>query len=197
MGRGPTLARLIAVVAVVIAALAWGVTGCGDDEPSQSAQEQLQPSDEASDADGSPGVSPAVKRIEAFGSEATGRQRTQILAGFDAYALTLTDADYRAACANLKQRARNVIEHYGSKRGVAGCPGHLAQNALQLRQEARRRTAAEVEKVRVDGIEAYVTFHAPEAELYLASMQRENGEWKAGSVYAPPVIPSSSTTYPP
>jgi hypothetical protein len=192
MGGEAKAVRLAVVAVAVLAVLAPVVTGCGDDEPSSdTADEQAQTAREGTAADGAPTVPPYVRRIEGFGSEATGRQRAEVIEDYDAYAATLADADYPAACAAMKKRVRNVLERYGSKRGLAGCPGSVAQLAPRVRQEAHRRAAGEIESVRVEGAEAYVLFSAPGAALYFASMRRESGEWKAGVVFAPVLVPHS------
>jgi hypothetical protein len=192
MGGEAKTVRLVVVVAALLAVLAPTVTGCGDGEPSSdAADEQAQTAPEGTDADGAPTVPPYVRRIEGFGSEATGRQRAQIIEGYDAYEATLADADYPAVCAAVKKRVHNILERYGLKRGLAGCPGTVARLAPRVRQEARRRAAAEIESVRIEGAEAYVLFSAPGAALYLAPMRRESGEWKAGAVFAPALVPHS------
>lgn len=195
MGSGAKGVRLVVAVAGLLAVLASVVIGCGSDSSgSDTADEPAQAVRGGTDANGAPALPPWVRRIERFGSEATGRQRAQVIQGYEAYAATLADADYPAACAAMKKRVRNVLERYGLKRGLAGCPGAVAQLAPRVRQEARRRAAAEIESVRVKGAEAYVLFSAPEAALYLTPMRREGGTWKAGVVFAPslPVFPDKT-----
>jgi hypothetical protein len=165
--------RVALVTAIAVAGLGLVVAGCGDDETN---------GEQTPDA-GSPGAA----QIEQFGSEAEGRERERIVAGFDAYMSALSAGDYKTACEHLTRQARGLLQRAGSKQGGGGCPQAISGFQGFAPQAADR----EIEKVRVEGETAQVIFSASDTEPQRTRMHREGGEWKAG-LFSLPIRPPAS-----
>lgn len=207
MGRGWRDRRLATVGAAILAVLVPVVAGCGDDDwTREEAIERLQTDGKTTarndgaggqGADGGrPGQAaggsfPYASRIEEFGAEAGGRTRAEMAAGFHAYMNALAGGEYGVACARLSEAIRDLIKRFGSGQRQGPCPQILAALPARVKREALKKANGKVVEARVDGQRGHVIFRAPGAELYHLPMTREGGEWKAGLVSAPVLVPSS------
>jgi len=133
--------------------------------------------------------------IERFGSEASGADRAALLSAFRGYLGALAGGDFRDVCARLSERVQTSLRQLaghgsGGSSCTAALPKLLAPTAART---ARAERAGRIEKVRVEGDTAFIVFHAPGARLYMLTMKREGGEWKATTVSASVLAPSAAT----
>jgi hypothetical protein len=135
------------------------------------------------------------KSIEDYGSESAGSGREALLAAFHGYLKGLAARDYTTACNYLAASVRRSLEQLVTKQLKAkGCPGImpklLAPTAAAI---ARRQANGKVTKLRVRGSRAFVVYHAPGAKLYVLTMTREGGGWKAALLAGSVLVPSPAT----
>lgn len=129
------------------------------------------------------------KSVEEFGSEAGGEDRGSILAVFEGYLGALADEDPARACSYLAASVQRSLAQLAGGKGK-GCartlPKLLAPAAAAI---SREQANGKVTRVRVEGDQAFVVFHAPGARLYLLAMAREGGEWKSTTITASVLVP--------
>lgn len=135
------------------------------------------------------------KSIEDYGSEASGSDREALLAAFHGYLGALAARDYPAACSHLAASVQRSLEQLVTKQLKArGCPAILpkllAPTAFAI---AREQANGRVTKLRVRGSRAFVVYHAPGAKLYMLTMTREAGGWRAALVAGSVLVPSAAT----
>jgi hypothetical protein len=135
------------------------------------------------------------KSIERFGSEAAGAQRQAILAAEQGYLRALSLAEFKRACALLAAPAHESLTQLAPGRLRAGGCAAILPRLLSTRAPATARAQAEgeVRKVRAGGERAFVVFHAPGAKLFVFTMVREGGQWKASTAGPSVLVPSLGT----
>lgn len=135
------------------------------------------------------------KSIEAFGSEAEGSGRSAVLGVFTGYLKGIAAKDYATACSHLAVTVQRSLEQLVTPAlRRKGCPAILPKLLSPTAAPiARQQAAGRITKVRVQGDRAFVVFHAPGAKLYMLTMTREGGEWKAALVAASVLVPSAAT----
>jgi hypothetical protein len=129
--------------------------------------------------------------IEDFGSEAEGSERESVLAGFTGYLNAIAAKDHAGACAALSATMQESLAQLTGKAARGSCvatlPKLLAPTAAQI---AREQVNGRVVKVRIEGDQAFVVFHAPGAELFQQTMVAEEGEWKVTTLAATVLVPN-------
>jgi hypothetical protein len=103
------------------------------------------------------------------------------------------DSTSTAAKHTAPPNGEKSIEEFGSE--AAGPSARflsalLAPTAATISHE---QAEGRITKVRVQGKRAFVVFHAPGAKLYMLTMVREGGGWKAATVAASILVPSAAT----
>jgi hypothetical protein len=180
--------------------------GCGGGDSSSSvptaleeARERLREAREKGEVPRDTGAAAgaaeaAAARIEEFGSEAKGAERQAMIDAYRAYLRALAAKDFSAACADLSTPFRKLFSRFSSAAhggSGGGCVGAMKRVAENTRTESGKKADGTVKKVRVEDDHGYVIFHAPGADLYQMRVAREAGEWKAGALAAPVLVPSS------
>lgn len=193
----------LALTALLLSLLA---VGCGGGDSSSSiptaleeARERLREAREKGEVPGNTGpaagvAASAAARIEEFGSEAKGAERQAMIDAYRNYLRALAAKDYSAACDDLAEPVRKLFSRFSSAAhggSGGGCVDAMKQVAENTRTEAGKKADGTVEKVRVEDDSGYVIFHAPGADLYQMRVARDAGEWKAGALSAPVLVPSS------
>jgi hypothetical protein len=132
------------------------------------------------------------KSIEEFGAEASGSQRKAILAAEQAYLKALSASDFERSCALLANQVHESLQQFAARAGEGdGCTAILPKLLSSAAPgTARSQAGGEVSKVRLEGDRAFVIFRAPGAKLYVFTMVREGGEWKASEVAASILVPA-------
>ena len=130
--------------------------------------------------------------IEGFGAEAEGSEREAVLAAFRGYLDALADEDYATACSRLSADVKRSLEQLApGKLKRQGCaailPRLLAPSAAAI---AGEQAQGRITRVRVEDDRAFVVFEAPGARLYMLTMAREGGGWRATTVAASVLVPS-------
>ncbi len=174
--------------ALVLLLLAAGLVACGGSGGTSSTASTATAPTSGEDQKG------GEASIEEFGSEAEGSDREQLLAVFDGYMNALADKDFGAACSHLSATVQGSLEQLaGEAHGGKGCaailPKLLSPTAPAV---ARGQADGKITKVRVEGDQAFIVFHAPGAKLYQLTMVNEDGEWKAATVAASVLVPDLS-----
>jgi len=179
-GFGPLGAFLI----TVLAALALSACGGGSDSSTSA------PSGESSAAPPS-----AEEEVEGAGREAQGSEAEEILSAKREYLTAIGNRDYGKACALLSDAATKSLQaSITHTSGSVSCAEILSKVlGSAAAAAARSQAAGEVRKVRVLGDQALVIFHAPGARLYVLSLVREEGEWRAATVISSVLAPSKAT----
>jgi hypothetical protein len=197
---GPIVKALVlALITVVV------LGGCGggskqDSAPSQSSasgDEGISPGGEATEGVGKqpPGSDEEPRggetSIEEFGSEASGAEREAILAAFTDYLEAVAEEDYDTACAyfssELRKAASQLAEKtLANKNCAASLPKLLSPSASAA---AKEQANGKIARVRIEGVQAFVVFHAPGAELYYQALIEDSGEWKMATGVAGILIP--------
>lgn len=174
----------------VLGSLGLAACGGGSDSSTQSTSESPRGETTAkSDYEG------GEESIEKFGSEATGSDKGAILAAEQGYLNGLADGDYATACSYLARPTQQSLEQLVVKQLKAkGCaailPKLLSPSAPAV---ARQQANGKITKIRVEGDQAFIIFHAPGAKLYVFTMAQEDGAWKATAVAASVLVPSAAT----
>ncbi len=186
MKSGP---KLIAT-GLVLLLLATGLIACGGSSDGTSSAVSTATTAPAGGEDHKGGEA----SIEEFGSEAEGSDREQLLAVFDDYMNAVADKDYGTACSHISATVQGSLEQLaGEAHGGKGCtailPKLLSPTAPAV---AREQANGKITKVRVEGDQAFVVFHAPGAKLYQLTMVKEGGEWKTATVAAGILVPDLS-----
>jgi len=131
------------------------------------------------------------RSVEGFGSEANRTSREAILAAEHAYLTAIAVRDFAKACPRLSASVRRSLERLARPGQARGCPAVLplllSPSAPAL---ARAQAAGRVTRVRVKGEQAFVLLHAPGARLYVFTMLREAGGWKATALAASVLVPA-------
>lgn len=133
----------------------------------------------------------AEESVESFGEEASGQERERIIAAQRGYLEALGAHDYAAACAKLSAQARESIASLAAKRAKPGdcgriLPGLFAPTAAAI---ARQQADGDVTRVRIEGDQGFVIFHAPGAKLYIFTLEREGAQWKGTAITASILVP--------
>jgi hypothetical protein len=157
--------RLGVLAAAALFAVALLAAGCGGDD-STSKEEVMEalkevvansaPTAPQSGATGSSGATAPTggnPAIEEFGDKATGAERDEIVADFEAYYAALGSKDYDAVCAQLAEPITTLLERIAEVKKedkdcaqiVAGLP-EATEKAVAVRKHGK------VVKVRVEGI---------------------------------------------
>ena len=131
------------------------------------------------------------KSVEEFGTEASGSQRQAILAAEQGYLRALSASEPERSCALLASQVRESLRQLVVKRlKDEGCAAILSRLlSPQAPATSKAQAEGEVTKVRVQGDRAFVVFHAPGAKLYVFTLVREGGKWKASAVGASVLVP--------
>lgn len=174
-----------------LAALVLLAPGCGGDgESSAPTPSSATTAQQSGDADKGDDYRGGEASIEDFGSEAQGAEREAILSSFTGYLNALAEKDYEAACSYLAVAARSSLRQLAAD-SKAPCsallPGLLSTTAPTV---AREQAEGDVTRIRVEGEQGFVVFHAPGAELYQQTMIAEGGKWRVQTVAASILVPS-------
>jgi hypothetical protein len=174
------------IAAILALLLAFLVAACGGSGQGTSTQEgQTTTAKRPSHYEG------GEQSVEGFGSEAEGSRKEAILAVEHAYLTAIAEKDFGQACSHLSASVSRSLERVASGQLKArGCPAILPKLlASSAFATVRRQAAGEVKRVRVKGSQAFVVFHAPGARLYVLSLVREAGKWKAQTIAASILVP--------
>jgi hypothetical protein len=133
--------------------------------------------------------------VEEFGSEASGSERDAILGAEQGYLAALAGKDFASACSYLSGQARRSLSQLltpaaKGKGCAATLPALLSSSAPAT---ASQQAGGKITKVRVQGDRAFVLFGAPGAKLYVFTLGREGGEWKATTIAASILVPAAGT----
>jgi hypothetical protein len=185
VSRPAVLSRLLPLSLLFVAFVAVGCGGGG--QPGSSSAETSVPAPKPHQG--------GEASIEGFGSEAAGADRAALLTAFRGYLGAVADGEFATACSHLSAQVKGSLSQLAGPRAAkAGCaatlPQLLSPTAARTAQEER---TGKIRKVRVKGGMAFVVFHAPGARLYMLTMKREGGEWKATTVSASVLAPSAAT----
>ncbi|HXV06333.1 MAG TPA: hypothetical protein VFP23_10565 [Solirubrobacterales bacterium] len=189
----------LASTAVAILLLALSIAACGasggESTPPSTSPPAPAKSSEQGRAEVKPHPEAGEKSVEGFGSEAGGSVREAILGAERAYFGALADKDFGKACTHLSSSVLRSLEQLAPPQlraeGCAGIlPKLLAPTAPAL---ARQQAAGDVRRVRIGGQQAFVIFHAPGARLWVLTMLREGGRWKATTIAGSILAPSAAT----
>jgi hypothetical protein len=135
----------------------------------------------------------AEEEVEEFGSEAQGSTKGQVLTTERAYLSAIAMKSYDEACARLAPAVtaslQKMVKGSGS-RCEALLPRLLSPTVAAV---ARQQSQGEVVRVRVEGRQAFVVFHAPGARLWTLPLSNEGGGWKV-STLAPTILAPSTAT---
>jgi hypothetical protein len=133
------------------------------------------------------------EEVEAFGSEAQGSVKGKVLATERSYLSAIATKSYEQACARLAPAVTGSL-HKMVKGSGAGC-GEILPKLLSptVAAVARQQLQGEVVRVRVEGEQAFVIFHAPGARLWTLPLSNEGGGWKVATL-APTVLAPSAAT---
>jgi hypothetical protein len=164
-------------------ACALGLGACGNGSAGEAG------SPHAASTAGSPPQN-GEESIEDFGKEAVDSQRQAIVGAEHALLVALSRADYQSACsffaANVQASLRQLT---GARR--ASCPSVLPKLlSPSAPRSFRSEAAGHITRVRIEGEQAFVVFHAPGAELYFLTMQREGVRWKATTLVPSVLVPT-------
>jgi hypothetical protein len=133
------------------------------------------------------------KEVEEFGSEAQGSAKDEVLATERSYLSAIATKSYQGACARLAPAVTGSLQKM-VKGSDAGCgailPRLLSPTSAAV---ARQQLQGEVVRVRVEGKQAFVVFHAPGARLWTLPLSNQGGGWKVATL-APSVLAPSATT---
>lgn len=133
--------------------------------------------------------------IETYGREAAGSEREAVAGALHDYLDAIAGRDYGAACAHLATRVQRSLEQFaGGSLRRRGCPAILPKLLSPTAPAfARQQAGGSVTRVRVKGARAFVVYHAPGAKLYMMTMAREGGSWKAALLAGSILVPSAAT----
>jgi ketosteroid isomerase-like protein len=219
MAKRLTAALLIAALAAVVLAACGGssqgssqggsTSGTSEEAPSTppsngTGQAQSPPSGKSpgktqskppAEAHPKPHYEGGEESVEKYGSEAEGSDEEAIAGAEQAYLSAVAEKDFGAACSYLAASVTHSLEQFAAPRLKAkGCPGILPELlAPTAPAVARQQAEGEIRKVRVKGDMAFVIFHAPGARLYVLTMRREGGRWKATTIAGSILAPSAAT----
>jgi hypothetical protein len=133
------------------------------------------------------------EQVEEFGSEAQGSNKGEVLAAEQSYLSAIATKSYEKACAGLAPAVTGSLQKM-VKGGDAGCgailPKLLSPSTAAV---ARQQLQGEVVRVRVEGKQAFVIFHAPGARLWALPLSNQGGGWKVATL-APTVLAPSAAT---
>lgn len=183
MGRALAITGLLGFFALVTA-------GCGSDE-SQPSESSSPPSERpAKEQTPSHHYEGGEKSIERFGAEAQGSSRGKILATFHNYLNAIAAEDFGEACTYLTKMVRQSMTQLAGQGRQASCSQLLSKLlAPSAPAISRQQVAGEIKKVRVEGDQAFVVFHAPGAKLFQMTLSREGGRWKVTTVVTSVLVP--------
>jgi hypothetical protein len=133
------------------------------------------------------------KEVEGFGSEAQGSAKGEVLGAERSYLGAIATKSYAQACARLAPAVTGSLQKLVKGSG-AGC-GAILSKLLSptTAPAARQQLQGEVVRVRVEGKQAFVIFHAPGARLWTLPLSNEGGGWKVATL-APTVLAPSAAT---
>jgi hypothetical protein len=178
--------------ALLVTAAALCLSACGGSGSGSTASSQTSAS--TTEKSKLPHYEGGEKSVEAFGSEAGGSDREAVLAAEQGYLGAIAERDYEAACSHLSSQPRRSLRQLAAGKKTVQCPQILpALLSSSAAATARRQAAGTVTKVRVRGDQAFIVFHAPGAKLYVFTMVREGGEWKAAAIAGSVLVPSAAT----
>ena len=133
------------------------------------------------------------EQVEKYGSEAQGSVKGEVLAAEQSYLSAIATKSYGKACAGLAPAVTGSLQKM-VKGGDAGCgailPKLLSPSTAAV---ARRQLQGEVVRVRIEGKQAFVIFHAPGARLWALPLSNQGGGWKVATL-APTVLAPSAAT---
>jgi hypothetical protein len=200
-GIRPIAALAIAILAALLLvscggggdstqAEAGATAGAAESRPSESRGEASEGA-ERSERKAPPHEKFAEEDIESFGEEASGSDETTIVGVFETYLGALAGKDAKTACeyltANVQESLQRLAGAKGKKLSCARILPKLLSSTAPA--EARQQANGEIKKVRVKGDTAFVVFHAPGAKLFMLTLVREGGRWKATTVAASVLVP--------
>lgn len=200
----PHLKRVAFLAFVAVFALA-GCGGGGGDSSSPSTTSTAASSGSGSDTNSQSTTSSGSKQnkpaptgdqsVQQFGQAASGSDSTELTAAFKGYLGAMGDSDYAKACSYLSEQTiksllQIVTPQYKAKGCEAIVPKILSSSAAAI---ARQQANGTITRIRVKGDQAFVTYHAPGAVLYVLPMVKENGAWKATSLAGSILIPSPAS----
>jgi hypothetical protein len=180
--------RTGALVALLSATV---LVGCGGG--SGTASDETQGNPPGSNGSGFEG---GERDVEEFGDEAQGSEKEAVLSAERGYLQAIATKRYDQACANLSRAVMFSMQHLTqSTGGNPGCPAILPKLLAAGAAGAafERQLKGQVARVRVEGRQAFVVFHAPGARLWVMPMSREDGGWRAATISATVLAPSATT----
>lgn len=133
--------------------------------------------------------------IQQFGNEASGSEKSEVLAAMHAFIRAFGAGNFSAVCKGAAASLREQTEAYAKaqKSGPASCPAFLSK-LVQTTEPAKAKRALEalVTHVRIKGDSAFVLYKpAGEPVSYFVLVHEDDG-WKATSLsIGTPLIPGT------
>lgn len=170
-------ARLVGVFVVALVT-AMAIVGCGGSSGSSNANEP-----EASKAF----LSPKGKNtIPKFGEEASSDEREAASAVLEENLEARAAGEWAKQCASMSVAAIKKVEGAAAYRNIPkGCVSALKTQGepKSETQSVRENTmSGPIDALRVKGEKGYALYHGTKGKDYAMPMEKENGEWKVGSV---------------
>lgn len=208
-GRGLPTGVLMATLTALLLAGCGGsdqggsTSGQSGAAPAPAGNQQTKPTGAGQETSGAGSGDTGRKReshfeggeeeVEEFGSEAHGSAKDEVLATERSYLSAIATKGYEQACARLAPAVTRSL-HKMVEGSDAGC-GAILPKLLSptVAAVARQQLQGEVVRVRVEGEQAFVIFHAPGARLWALPLSNEGGGWKVATL-APTVLAPSAAT---
>jgi hypothetical protein len=208
--------RAVIALALATATLGAGVIGCGGgsegsstaagavgretgsgavESPQQPSGARPEPKTGGAGSGREGGFEGGEEQVENSGSEAAGSEREVVLDVEQTYLTALRDGDYARACALVSRALDQSLQAMvASGAGTTSCKAILSRLvAGNATRAVEQQLNGRVTKVRIEGENGFVIFHAPGARLYAYPMVREGNAWKVGALNAAVLAPSAAT----
>jgi hypothetical protein len=137
----------------------------------------------------------AEEEVEGIGAEAKGGAKEAILDAEQGYLSALAEGSYADACSFVSPQTLHSLESIATpKLRSAGCATLLSKFLSSAAPgSARQQLAGQVKRVRINGAQGLVVFHAPGARLWVLPLLHEGSEWKVTNLLPTVLAPSAAT----
>lgn len=191
-GRGKLFGK--SVVAVIGLGLLAGAlfAGCGGGGGSSSPDSSVPssapsaPAEELSKEFNDPEGVRGIEPVATFGKESDESERTEASAVLDESFEARQAANFAAQCATLGKRGMEAVFGLGKgNEDPSKCAAALEKIAKPLSQSkgVRKNTlSGEIAALRVRGDQAFALYHGNDGSDYAVPLEKEDGEWKVGSL---------------
>jgi len=189
MKKPPSTVLLLSLLAAFALSACGDSGGQGERSSSTPRSEEVGPANSGSRDESR--YEGSEETVERYGSEARGSRAEAIVGAERGYLLALAKRDFGTACSYLVQSVtRSLVQTAPPQLRAKDCPLILPRFLRAAAFAAAREQAkAKIRRVRVEGNQAFVIFHAPGARLFVFGLQRERGAWKATTIAASILAP--------